>query len=51
MENLSTLPEKSEQLAGASVGINFKNEQILNVNAHIHTPYSFSVTIQRLEKT
>ncbi len=42
MENLSTLPEKSEQLAGAGVGINLKNNQILNVNAHIHTPYSFS---------
>lgn len=39
MKNLSTLPEKSELLAWQKAG---KNNQIFNVNAHLHTPYSFS---------
>ncbi len=42
MENLSTLPEKSKLLAGAGIDITNNKKQILNVNAHIHTPYSFS---------
>ncbi len=39
MKNLSTLPEKSELLTWLK-GQN--NYQILNVNTHLHTPYSFS---------
>ncbi len=42
MENLSTLPEKSELLSRSDIKINSGEKQILNVNAHIHTPYSFS---------
>lgn len=38
MRNLSTFPEKSELLASLKT----KNQQIFNVNAHLHTPYSFS---------
>ncbi len=42
MENLSTIPEKSELLSKADIKISNDKKQILNVNAHIHTPYSFS---------
>ncbi len=36
MENLSTIPEKSNVLSW------IKDNDILNVNGHVHTPYSFS---------
>jgi len=39
MNHLSTLPEKSELLAWQSTQ---SNCQKLHVNAHLHTPYSFS---------
>ncbi|TLX74647.1 PHP domain-containing protein [Labilibacter sediminis] len=39
MKNLSTLPEKSELLEWLNAQT---NHQIFKVNAHLHTPYSFS---------